>query len=832
MMLTKLPKEITDKYSIENNTFIRVVKDNPKDKIEVEVGDIKQPDFLPQMKLKRWDNEVNFSIRLKDTEYDKAIVNTSQDKITWDKGNTKIEFYDYLDDEGGYKVVWYLKEKPATNKIEFTIQSKGLDFFYQPELTQKEKDEGCVRPENVVGSYAVYHKTKGVINNINGKEYKCGKFCHIYRPKIIDAEGKETWGILKIENGIYSVEIPQEFLDKAVYPIKSNDTFGYDSQGDTVYGANTDSGRADYITGTLYTSGNAGTLVSFSVYTKYALSGLARLRLVMYSSDGSALRDYTAEIIPGANAAWMSENCNNSFSVVASTSYFLGIWQKSGDETTYYDSGGTGAYNSGLTYSQTGSPPSSITNVSNWDNHLFSIYCTYTPTGGEEYTMPVTVGAFVLTGISNILTKALNLICSVGNFTLTGINNILTSARTIVASVGTFTLTGIEAGLLRLYNMTVSVGSFVFTGITTAFIKALNMVASVGQFTLTGIAAGLTIPSTFFKLLQENGDALLQESGDYLILTRIYDMLASVGNIILTGINIELLRPIRNMIVSVGEFTLTGIDIVFSGFYKILCSAGSFVLTGINIELLRPIRNMTVSVGNFVLTGIDSILTRGINLITNVGEFVLTGIDTNFLRPIINMAVTAGEFALTGIDNILNRGINLVVSAGEFALTGIDILLQKAITMLANVGSFTLTGIDTTLTKLISLIAEAGTFTLTGIETVFTRVLQMAVSVGELTLTGVSIGLTLARTIAVSVGNFVLTGINIELLRPIRNMAVSVGEFLLNGVSVVFKGLGTWKWANISKNISIFTEQSKNTSTFTNQSKTSSDWTNQNITEW
>ena len=49
----KIPKEITDKYSIDNNTFIRVAKDDPKDRLEVEVGDIKQPEFYPQVKIKR-----------------------------------------------------------------------------------------------------------------------------------------------------------------------------------------------------------------------------------------------------------------------------------------------------------------------------------------------------------------------------------------------------------------------------------------------------------------------------------------------------------------------------------------------------------------------------------------------------------------------------------------------------------------------------------------------------------------------------------------------------------------------------------------------------------
>ena len=163
----KLTDSIKEKYSVENNAFkMQKIKNanldlytgDPKDEIHVIVGDDKQPDkFYPQVKLQRWSNEVNFSVRLIENETGDETITTDKDKIVWEKGNFKIENYEFTEGEAGYKFVWCLKQKPATNKIQFSIQSKGLDFFYQPELTQEEKDRGCVRPENVVGSYAVYH---------------------------------------------------------------------------------------------------------------------------------------------------------------------------------------------------------------------------------------------------------------------------------------------------------------------------------------------------------------------------------------------------------------------------------------------------------------------------------------------------------------------------------------------------------------------------------------------------------------------------------------------------------------------------------------------------
>ena len=78
------------------------------------------------------------------------------------------------------------------------IKSKGLDFFYQPPLTQKEIDEGAFRPENVVGSYAVYASEQKT-NYVGGKLYRTGKVGHIFRPKIIDSAGTEVWGKLNID---------------------------------------------------------------------------------------------------------------------------------------------------------------------------------------------------------------------------------------------------------------------------------------------------------------------------------------------------------------------------------------------------------------------------------------------------------------------------------------------------------------------------------------------------------------------------------------------------------------------------------------------------------
>jgi hypothetical protein len=134
----------------EHTTFIYP----DKSFAEVEVGDRKQSDFFPQVKIKRWDNECNFSARLK-TEHKNPKVVEEGKKIKWKDGDVEAHFYELDADgeqleEGGLEFEVVYHKKPKSNKVEFTIQSKGLDFFLQPH----EDGPDTYRPENVKGSYA------------------------------------------------------------------------------------------------------------------------------------------------------------------------------------------------------------------------------------------------------------------------------------------------------------------------------------------------------------------------------------------------------------------------------------------------------------------------------------------------------------------------------------------------------------------------------------------------------------------------------------------------------------------------------------------------------
>lgn len=231
--MANLAKNLTG-FTKVNNTLLKAVKTDVADKIEVEIGDSKQPDFKPQFKVSRWDNECNFSMRAE--EDPTATVTVAGGIVKYKAKDYEVHQYEkQVEGENGHEFEWILPKKPKSNVLTATIQTKELDFFYQPALTEQEIAEGASRPDNIVGSYAVYHKT-GRNNIVGGKEYKTGKAFHIYRPEAVDAVGARAWCELNLDDvaGVLTVTVPQKFIDTAVYPVVVDPTFGYTSQGRAV----------------------------------------------------------------------------------------------------------------------------------------------------------------------------------------------------------------------------------------------------------------------------------------------------------------------------------------------------------------------------------------------------------------------------------------------------------------------------------------------------------------------------------------------------------------------------------------------------------------------
>lgn len=406
--LNKAPQEIRAEYVLEDASFKKTdiknagltKKGEVKDKVEVKVGG--KDEFKPKVEISLWD-EVNFSVELLETETGNPSLNFDKDKIKWSKGNIDVEYYDYSEGEGGYKMVWFLKEKPATNKVEFSLQSKGVKFYYQPPLTQKEKDEGAVRPENVVGSYAVYHESKGGMNDINSKDYKAGKVGHIFRPRLKDSNGWEVWGNLKIQGGLYEVEIPEDFYNKAVYPIKSNDTFGWDTIGETYNGSFF---GFNMMSGSLFLADGSGTADSITFWVGGWAAG-EKLKAGLYEdgtdvtagNGGTFLSPSTEEKSSGAaDGTEITFNFTSGPSITEGKSYYIVGW---GDELvgSYYDAVENEVMMANWTPKEYNSFPSSYGGISDLAGYRLSIYATYTPAAAEATSTRIKGGFKVKGGL-------------------------------------------------------------------------------------------------------------------------------------------------------------------------------------------------------------------------------------------------------------------------------------------------------------------------------------------------------------------------------------------------------------------------------------------------
>jgi hypothetical protein len=362
-----------------SNTYIDTFKNDARDRIETEVGDSKQEVFYPQLKIKRWDNEVNFSIRLKE-DSPSSVFDIADGKVSYDNIDKSAHFYPL---GNGHEFEVVLKEQPKSNVIEFTIQSKGLDFFYQPELTEQEIIDGCMRPDNVVGSYAVYHSTKAN-NNTKGKTYFTGKFCHIYRPKAIDSEGIETWCdlFIDIEKEIATITIPQKFLDNAAYPIVIDPEFGFHTKGGSVSGF-----VGNYQIGCDFTLSVDGTANFLSMWCKRNDATATQIQFGIYS--GNTLKGNTGSVDMPTDATgnWCPNNNVISGGSLTAGTLRLCFNHNAVSPALWYDST---AINGGYQSKAFGSW-SDPASWSTYNNLKWSIYCDYTAaSAGTNYTKTLT----------------------------------------------------------------------------------------------------------------------------------------------------------------------------------------------------------------------------------------------------------------------------------------------------------------------------------------------------------------------------------------------------------------------------------------------------------
>jgi hypothetical protein len=273
---------------------------------------------------------------------------TDGDKTTWTGAKSIVNYYELPPTEqyegGGHEYEVVLTEKPTTNIFNFKLGMGDLAFYYQPPLTDEINIKGWTvnethalddkgrlatyRPENVVGSYAVYNR-----NDF--------KIMHIYRPKILDAKQNEVWGQLSIIGDALTVTVPQDFLNTAVYPVIIDPTFGYTSIGGSQ--DNNPWGNVKVAWRVLNQVGD-GNISSISVYGR-AVDTTGAMRTAIYATNvitpyaPSTLIAESNEVNITTTAQWWNFTINAY--VWNNTYYYLSIIRKPGFNNfrNYYDAG-------------------------------------------------------------------------------------------------------------------------------------------------------------------------------------------------------------------------------------------------------------------------------------------------------------------------------------------------------------------------------------------------------------------------------------------------------------------------------------------------------------
>lgn len=397
---TVVADKTIDPYITRNATF-----EISKESVIPHVGEVRTEisKNKPSVKLTKWDGQTSMTVRYDDV---KAIGKRAllTDRIEWK--DTKQEVHAYpiqatsTMEDGGFEIEIILNEKPTTNIFNFPITgTENLDFLYQAPLwreaglsepTQNCTDTKCdesERPENVVGSYAVYFKDHQ--NHIEGQtNYATGKAYHIFRPQVIDAKGNKIWADLSYSNSVLTVNVPQGFLDTASYPVTVDPTFGY-----TTCGASSGGWAADQTVGSQEgpVTSVAGSVTNINLCSNGDGTGATSIKGYITTTAYAILAGSitSGQLITGPSATPTLLTITYSGpALTTATTYYPWIIGN-GPWSTRQDTGGVSVSafkTTGTTYASPSNPTApTVQNVHR------SIYATYVaasvPSGGNSMSM-------------------------------------------------------------------------------------------------------------------------------------------------------------------------------------------------------------------------------------------------------------------------------------------------------------------------------------------------------------------------------------------------------------------------------------------------------------
>ena len=302
----------------------------------------------------------------------------------------------YTDGSVEYQVTWDVVDD-VPDYLDVLIDSPAeITWHKQLALTPEEIDAGMIRPDNVVNSYALYIPYSGRIMGPDGSEqanYLAGKFGHLYRSWLQDANGQKIWidqtapieAPPRLRMYLMSDPATADWIRNAAFPLTCGPTFGYTATGasDAVQYANYQYAKGPF------TPASSGSASSVSVYAATGDgSGVSITQGFWLDSSGSpgALVKDTGNTSYATSNTWWTQNLDASASISSGSSYWIGsnftanggvFYNRYDTVANFAEKLRAATYSSGSLSDPWGTAAATYTSVK------CSCYVTYTAAGGN-----------------------------------------------------------------------------------------------------------------------------------------------------------------------------------------------------------------------------------------------------------------------------------------------------------------------------------------------------------------------------------------------------------------------------------------------------------------
>jgi hypothetical protein len=350
---------------------------------DLEIGDVLDTNFQPQVKIKRWNNECNFSMRLLGHGTAAPDKNPVFDgtKATWGGNGASAEFYQLADDTG-FEFAVRFNAQPPTADIKFSLESKGFVF-----------DKQTSGDPAVNGSYAVYHDSKA------HNKYGTGKGFHIWTPWIegmVNAVLTRVYCTIDINVPlkIMTISIPQAFYDTVDWSdVLLDPTLGYTTIGASTI--NTLSAPC-YNLGPMPENGTLDSVVMYiSSFNTTAREGTMAVYRDSSGVPGALLSSSASVFVEATSPTWHSETMSGS--LTSGEELYAAIQGENSASAIYFDSvSGYTRWTNAQTFPTWADPYS---NTGSTASRRASAYINYTASGGGVSLLPRRYGRGVCRGV-------------------------------------------------------------------------------------------------------------------------------------------------------------------------------------------------------------------------------------------------------------------------------------------------------------------------------------------------------------------------------------------------------------------------------------------------